>query len=207
MSYSLAADDDCLEEASAKVASLDAKIMNLAKNWNPTGFYKAEDLLRMVNENFRAMTVAADLARAAPLSTSDAKDVIKQATSLIQSKFADAERFVKTAHEAQKTGKLVEAPDFKKWVLGSMQAQQSAILTAAVLECNMPWLASAIIAYMSVLDPIIDFIRSVAGEIKAVGAAVLAVPGQIADALDKMVKLTMIAGGAYLAYQLFFKKK
>lgn len=156
---------DCLNQAnmSSAVVAIDSQVSNLAKTWNPTGFYSPAD----VNKLFSVISTAIAQARiplaTAPFTTSDAGMVIKQAGHDLDRALDKGQVFVDKMAEAQRAGiSVIDAPGMKMWVLQSLNAVSSAYVTVAALQCRKTWLdtaagwvASAVAAVKAVVGVVI----------------------------------------------------
>ncbi len=170
----------CLNEANAKVASLDAQTQDLARTWRPTGFYSPQQIDTIVAEGYRLGSRANDAVRAAPLSTSDAQTSKAIAVKDVQRKIAEGQKYVQAAAEARAKGiAVVSAPGLHAWMIGMMTATSQSLVTAAVLDCNMPWLASMIILFQGLFNIAASVVKKIVGVAVKVGETVLNVAGDL----------------------------
>lgn len=188
----------CLNEANAAVAPLDAKVMDLAKNWNPSGFYAPADLQKIVVETMSLVRRGSDTVAAAPLSTSDARSQIQQALTKLSQQGQRSMVYVKALQDATASGaNIINAAGLKTWVLDTMQAVSSALVTAGVMECHMPWLATAIIAFQGYFDVLAAVVKRVVGVVLKLGDNVLKVADHAGDILTFLKWAVIIGGGAW----------
>lgn len=170
----------CLNEANAKVAPLDARILNLAKTWKPTGFYTPDQIGAIVSEGMKLGSSANDAVRAAPLSTGDAAAMTSQALKDVWRKFEESKKYTLAANEARAKGvNVVNAPGLRDWALGMMTAASQSLVTAAVMECRMSWLATLIIRFQGIFEVAANVFRKIVGVAVAVGQTVLNVAGDL----------------------------
>ncbi len=195
----------CLNQANARpdVQALDARVASMARTWNPTGFFTPDELTQIVIENNKLMRSAADIVRAAPLSTSDAQFSRNQALDTIQQKTLQSLNYNNAVIEARGKGiRSINAPGVKQWVISSMNAASQAIVTAGVLECNMSWLASAIIAFQKVFDAVAAIIKRIVGVIVKLGEVALDVVEETPRLVKTLWTLAKWGGIAYGAFLL-----
>lgn len=190
----------CLDTANAKVAPLDDRINALSKTWNPSGFYAPDDILRLVSETLKLMTSAGDQLRAAPLSTSDAASQKDNELKHIAQRGTEALDFIDAAKTAKAQGiNIVDAPGLRSWVIRTMGTGRDAITVAEVLNCEMPGLASAIIAYQGVFDVVSGVVVQVLGVVVSAGDAILHLPDTVGS-IFPYLKWGAVAGVALWAF-------
>lgn len=126
------------------VADMDAKVMDLAANWHPTGYFTVDEIHAMVGQIKQAdATVLAQVILSSK-STSDADTVIKQAVDYINTNEARAQVYLDAAAQAQNQGlRAVYAPGFKTFVTNSMVNISQAYTTRAALDCQTTWFDTA----------------------------------------------------------------
>jgi hypothetical protein len=193
---------ECLNKAnmSPAVAALDAQVSNLAKTWNPTGFYTAAD----VNKLYATINTAVSQARiplaTAPFTTSDADMVIKQAGHDLDRALAKGQVFVNAMAAAQKAGiSTIDAPGMKMWVLYSLNAVSSAYVTVAALQCRSTWLDTA----AGWIASAVAAVRAVVGVVIKAGQTALKVVESTIDvtgAVSKYLPWVALAIGSYFVY-------
>jgi hypothetical protein len=201
-------DQACLDQANAAVAPLDSQIYNFAKNWQPTGTYHPEEVQAIVLQTMAVVRSASDAVSAAPLSTADARQMTQEALDKLYQAGTDSLRYSQAVSDALANGNdAIEAPDLKQWVLDSLNACSFALVHASVLSCNMPLLATWIIAITPPLQ------AAIATCLKAIGIAantainVLKVPGKILGFVEDVLTYGAIGLGAYLLYRWTKKRK
>jgi hypothetical protein len=193
----------CLDEANAKVAGLDAKTQDLARTWMPNGFYTPAELQHLLVSTMELANSAMNALSEAPTSTSDASSQIQQAVTKLGQQGQRSMVYVEALRKATASGATVlNAAGLKTWVLDTMQAVSSALVTAAVMECNMPWLASAIIMFQSMFDALASVAKRIVGVVVNVGDTVLDVADNIGNIVTILKWAAILGGGAYLAIKL-----
>jgi hypothetical protein len=195
----------CLDEANAKVAGLDARTSELAKTWKPTGFYTPDQIGTIISETLKITSAATSTLATAPLSTNDAKAMKSQAIMDVQKKAQQSLNYTAAAVKARENGSnVVDAPGLKQWVLSTMNAASSALVTASVLECQMTWLANAIIKFQTIFDAAASVIKRVAGIVIKLGqVAVKAVE----EGIDLVGMLLPVAKWGAVAFAVAFVVK
>lgn len=195
----------CLNEANAKVASLDAKIMDLAKTWNPTGFYKPDEIQRLIIDTMALVSKAYDAISKVPRLTSapDATNLLEGALRKLAQQGERSMIYVQALRDAHARGaNVINAAGLKTWVLDTMQAAVHGLVTASVLECQMPWLASAIIAFQGFFDALIAVTKRIVGVVISTGDAVLTVAEGLPAIINVLKWGLAIGGAAWMAMHL-----
>lgn len=199
---------ECLDQANEQTATLDAKRAELDSTWQPTGLYTPADINSIVGTTQKLISQAIQAIQAAPLSTDDSLQMQKEALDHLFAKSQQALAYIQTSNAATASGTpFVQADDLKAWVVSAMGEVSSALVTASVDDCNMDWLASQILIFQGYFDQVVAFCRPIAGAVWNIAKDILKAPVVISDLLDKVIKVSLIGGGAYLAYLLFFDKK
>lgn len=194
---------DCLDQANAQTAALDQRTQSLAATWTPTGFYAPADVQQIVSATLSLVNSGTNALATAPTSTSDAQSQINQAQDKLAQQGQRSMVYVNALRDAAATGATVlNAAGLKTWVLDSMQAVSSALVTAAVMECNMPWLATAIIAFQGYFDTLASIVSRVVGVLVKIGDNVLKVADNVDELFTVLKWAALIGGGAYLAIKL-----
>lgn len=164
-------EDDALRQAEIDVAPIDAQIKELSLKWHPTGRYQPAEMDKMLAMVLSTARKAVELVKEAPLTTADAETVNKQLIGPhgnLTMALAGSQKFVAASETAKRSGTLVDAPDFKKWVIYTMQAASQAIGHASILASNRSWIKQAIRVFMPFLVPMAEFLMKVGGAVKDV---------------------------------------
>lgn len=202
VNQALHAETRCLDKAnsSRQVKAIDAMTFDLARNWNPTGFYTPAQIHSIVSAvtslNGAARTVLASLS-AVQHSTSDADQVIKQAAAYLDRNDARAQAYITAASKAGSTG-VVNAPGLKMWVTNSLVNISQAYVTVYVLDCNTTWLDYAAAASKR----LVDAAKAIGGVIADAATAIVDAAEstlQFASALKWIIVGTvLLMGGAFI---------
>lgn len=201
------ADSIAMMNADNSTKDLDERINALAKTWNPTGYYRVDELQKTMNETINLMREAQRAVNDAPRSTGDSEMMIKQAIDRLIRNGQQAMVFVEKIRTA-KPGALVEAPTLKDWVLRSLINCSQAYSTLSVLKENTPWYVGAIAKFKAMFDIAIKIIEQ-AGKIVWDGVeALLNVPINAAKslgwgALKIAGGIAAVAGLGYIAVKKF----
>lgn len=205
----------CLDQAnrSPQVMGIDAIISSLAKSWNPTGFYRPEDIQQLLSMFADETPKVGAAIAAAPLSTGDAQQAKDIAFGDIARKCIDRGKAYSAAiADARARGaSVISAPALKSWVIASMQSISDGYVTAAVLECrqNDTWLEKWVAKAYAVMVAIGAVAAKIIGVAVKVGEKVVDAIDTAGDIAAFVVKYAPYAGaalGAYLLYH-FVKKR
>lgn len=129
---------------SPAVANIDKMTMDLARNWQPTGYFTIDEVNKIVSTIKQADATALAQVIVAPKTTSDADQVIKQAVDYLARNDSRAQPYVDAAAKAQQQGlRAIYAPGLKTWVLDSMVNISQAYTTAAALACQSTFFDAA----------------------------------------------------------------
>lgn len=186
----------CLNQAnqSAAVVDTDAKIDDLARNWNPTGYYSPADIYTAMKSVTDAITSARAALIGAVLSTSDAAQQVAQAQAYLNRSTERAAVYTAAIANAKASGiSAINAPGLKQWVLESMVNVGQAFTTVAMLQCNSSWLDTA----ASVLSAVWGVVKRIAGIVLKVGETVLDAADDVLD-LYKVLKWGALGVGAFI---------
>jgi hypothetical protein len=181
MAETIAQQDEmkCLTSAnqSPTVTDIDNKTADLAKNWQPTGYFTLDEVNAIVSTIKQADATALAQVIVAPKSTGDADQVIKQAADYLARNDSRAQPYVDAATKAQQQGlRAIYAPGLKTWVLDSMVNISQAYVTVAALTCQLTW-----------LDAAADAITTIWGAAKQIGSLVLSAGEGVVSATEGLI--------------------
>ncbi len=191
----------CLNSANAYTAPLDAQTADLAKNWNPTGFYTPAQVLTIVKQTLTLTSSArASLDRVmAGVLSEDARTNARQSYDDLGKANTRALDYIRAAQSAG--GQSIDAPGLKNWVLMTMNAASSAQVTAYVLACELPLIVTATISFLSMTISVANVLKKIAGIVLKAGEAVINIAQ---DAAESAVTIWKIAKwGAIAAAAIF----
>lgn len=175
-------DTQCLDDANARVAPLDAKIANLDATWQPSGFYSPAQINTIIGEVYALLRGASATVGNAPAGGVDAQNVRKQAIADVQRWILKGMDFVTAKNAAiNQNIAIVDAPGLKRWVISSMMAASASLVAAYTLECNVPWVISAILAYQSLFDKAAGVVKQIVGVVVSAGDMILHLPDTVSD--------------------------
>jgi hypothetical protein len=190
----------CIDAANQTLAPFDAKVDDLVKTWNPTGFYSSSDLRGLVSVTLQAVTRAQAAVDAAASEANASQDSVMRATDDLARAGSRSLDYLDAARTADQQGlRLVNAPGLKRWVTDTLATASSAMVTAMVIGCITPWWVGAMAAFQSAFDVAWAFAKRLTGAVIAIGETVLKVADDLPD-LYGLLKYALIAGGAYWLY-------
>lgn len=195
----------CLNAAttSPQVTQIDAMTMELAKNWNPTGFYSPADLSTVTQQINGLIGQARVAVSAAPQSTSDAQQVILQAIANLDKSSANLALYTAAIATARANGTTaINAPGLKTWVTNSLVDISQAFTTVAVLECRMTWLDTAVAIFTTAYN----VLKRIVGLVIKAADTVLKVADDVLGLYD-VLKWGAIGVGALYAIQWLGKMR
>lgn len=170
----------CRDQATQTAAPLSQRISSLKSSWTTTGFYTPEQVLAILQEGYKIGSAANDSVRAAPLSVDDARRVKDQALKGVWDKIAAGDKYKVAAAEAMKAGaKIVSAPGLRDWFIDMLDAARFSLIQAAYLECQMPWLATAVIKFQGLFNVAAGVVTKIVGVVAKVGETVIDVVGDL----------------------------
>ncbi len=194
---------DCVGQANATTAPLDAKIDDLAKNWNPTGFYTPADIRTLISQTMAMITGAQSVLDQAAQAPSASQDSIVRATDDLARAGKASLDYLSAANQADQQGlRTVNAVGLKDWVLSAMGAASSAIGTAAAVSCITPWWVGALATFQTAFDALYNGAKAIVGAVLAIGETAL----KVADALPQfsdLIAVGLVLGGAYLLWNRY----
>lgn len=204
---------ECINKANAtpQVMGIEGIISNLAKTWNPTGFFLPQDIQSVLTMLADEAAKAGQAVAAAPLSTSDSESIKAQTFDDMLRKVTDRSKaYTKAIADARAAGaNTVRAPAFKDFVLKAMQSIADAYVAATVLECRQGWVVKW-------LDKGYNAMASVGAFVAKIGGIAVNLAGKVVDAVDtaagiagfiiKYAPYAALGVGAYLLYG-FVKKR
>jgi hypothetical protein len=190
----------CVDQANQAVAPMDAKIDDLVKNWNPTGFYTSQEIRDLVSSTMRVVQQAhAALDQAAAEPNAMQERVMSSANDLARAGGRSLD-YLDAARTADEQGlRLVNAVGLKRWVTDTLATSSSAVVTASVIGCLRPWWVGAMAVFQSVFDVAWALAKRTIGAVIAIGETALKVAGDLPELYD-ILKWGAIAFGAYWAY-------
>lgn len=190
----------CIEQANADLKPFDDRINELARTWNPTGFYTVPEIRQLVGSTIAVIYKGQGAIDTAASSVNTFGDSLTRATSDLQRQVDRSLDYLDAANKAEAAGtRLVNAPGLKRWVLDANASASSAMTTAAVVGCMSPAWASVVQAYRDMFDVMIATTRATGAALLTAGEAVVKTAVSAYDAVP-YVKLGLGALGAWLVY-------
>jgi hypothetical protein len=182
---------------------MDAKVLDLAKNWNPTGFYTTSQVEQLVKMTHAMLSNAASVVEKQILSF-DArgnKDALKIVLADIHRKMSEATVFTRARGQAEAAGiATIDAPGLKRWVTNSMADASGGIAGAAFVACMQPWWLGALATFMTFFNTVWAIAKTIVGVAVDLVREVVKVPDMIST-LWTAAKWAVLIGGAWWAYE------
>lgn len=187
----------CIDQANAATAPFDAKVNDLAQNWQPTGFYTSDDIRSIVGSVMTTIAQAQALVDQAAKEPNASQDSVMRATDDLANAGKKAIDYLQAANQADAQGtRAINAVGLKRWVTDSLGGASSAMTTAAVIGCITPWWVGALAAFQSVFDKAWAVVKAVVGTVLQIGEDVLKVASNL-DEIYNVLKWGALAYGAY----------
>lgn len=199
-------ESQCLDQANVAVAPLDAKTNDLAKNWNPTGFYTPNEIRALVKSTLQITQQAYDALTKAAAEPNASGDSISRAADDLGRAGQRSLDYLQAATDAEKQGiPFVNAPGFKRWITDTMGTTSSAMVTAAVISCITPWWVGTLTSFLQAVDVLYQQAKQVVGAVLAIGQTALKVANDLPELYD-ILKWGAVAFGAYWLWSNYLKK-
>lgn len=204
-------DQVCIQAAPSdpQVAARTAQITDLEQNWNPTGFYTADQLGQALGFTMR-MTGAISEALGAAITAPE----LDAHRARLQGALDDVQRAIGVGGfgvdplgpyaaaaanvRAQVGGDgVIEAKGFKRTVLNVMRKVRDATEVLVAVNCARPnLLFAAMGAAVSAFTALYDFLKSLVQLVLDAAVAVAKIPDAVSD-LFTYAKWALIIGGGY----------
>lgn len=191
----------CLDAANATTAPLDARVADLAANWNPTGYYSPDQVTQITTSTLTLLRSAASVVEQAmhDPDAPDARAALMQFYSEINGRSSDSLQFTQAVGAAHAQNiNVIDSTGLRRWVIDSMTSASSAIAAAAYVNCQRPWWVGALAAFQSAFDALYNLVSKIIGILVKIGETVLEIPDTVAT-LVKYAKWIGLAGLAYYA--------
>jgi hypothetical protein len=177
-------EDTCRAQMEAATKTFDAKTLDLAANWRPTGFYRVPDMEKLVTEQLALMskaTAAVDQAIAAGAPAS-IRTQLRDAQNRVRDVMSDSLSFSRAIAAARQKGvTVIDAPSFKRWVINGLNKVSGAYAAIAYTACLKPGLVSALQALARAGDLVVAIGKAMVRAALVVGEQILTVPDRLAD--------------------------
>lgn len=187
----------CIDQANAATAPFDAKVNDLAQNWNPTGFYTSDDIRSIVSSVMTTIAQAQSLVDQAAKEPNASQDSVMRATDDLANVGKKSLDYLQAANQADaQSTRAINAVGLKRWVTDSLGAASNAMATAMVIGCITPWWVGALAAFQAVFDKAWGVVRAVVGTALQIGEDALTVASNLDD-IYNVLKWGALALGAY----------
>jgi hypothetical protein len=199
---------DCVKQALAAQQKNEDYILDLAKNWHPTGFYGLAEAQKLVAQVDKLLLDSADTLKNAPTAgASDAAGQIRNELSRIADWSARGQKYRDGIKDAKYRGiSFIDAPDLRHWVIYSMRQASDSVVTAMTLVCDrnlLSWVQGAGELISSLVGKVWEVAKAVYGFVADI--ATLAV--QIPKAAPKFLNLLAWSAGIGAAVWTYKKLK
>lgn len=200
-------DRQCLDQANQLTAGFDAKIDDLVKNWQPTGFYTPDDIRTLVSQTLTAVQSAQATVNQGAAEPSAAQDSLMRATDDLGRAGSRSLDYLQAATVAEQQGlRVVNAPGLKRWVTDTLGSASSAVVTVSVIGCMKPWWVDALATFQAAFDKVWAVVKQFVGAVLKLGELTLKVP----DALDEMLTILKwslgIGGAAWVFHEIHVRR-
>lgn len=193
----------CMGDANAKTAAMEAKIVDLSKNWNPTGFYtptQMQGIIQMIQGALREGSKTIDRELAEPTAQGD-RGALAIEKAAIARKMNESLTYTRAFADAQQRGiAVIDSPGFKRFVVTSMQVARDAVTAAATVACNRPWFVSALATFQIYFDTIWTLAKAIVNVAVKIGETVLEIPDTVAT-LWTYAKVAAVGVGLWWLYE------
>lgn len=204
----------CLNKANAspQVVAIDNLVTNLAKTWNPTGYYRPADVQSLLDMLATEAESAGAALASAPMSTGDAQQAKDMAFDDMLRRYKDrSQAYVKAIADAKASGATaINAPALKDWVIASMRSISDAYVTATVLQCRYSWAEKWLDRAYKGMAAIGAVAARILGVAVKVGESVVNAidnAGKIAAVIIKYAPFAAVGLGGYILYKMAKKRK
>lgn len=198
-----ASSDECRARAEADEGPLFARAQDLAKNWNPTGFYTPEEVEKVLKATYAVLNQVSDILDKADKEIpqrdwggdeSGQTHVIGLKRADVIAQFKEAEKFQQAWLQAKDQHiDLLDMPGLKRWVVNSMLVAANCVYAASYVLCITPWWMGVLKTMAAFFEDAIDIAKSIGGALKKVGQTVLKVPDTLST-LFTVAKWSLILG-------------
>jgi hypothetical protein len=196
----------CVDAANQALAPFDAKIDDIAKNWNPTGFYTSADIRNIVGQTLAVVRQSQAAVNAAAAEPNASQDSVMRASSDLGRKGQASLDYLQAANDADAQGlRVINAPGFKRWITDTLAVASSGMVTASVIGCITPWWVGALAAFQSVFDPLYALLKQFVGAVIAIGETALKVAAGLPEAAD-LILWGGLAVGAYYIWTVYLSR-
>jgi hypothetical protein len=190
----------CINQANQAVAPLDAKIDDLVRTWQPTGFYTSADIRDLIGATMQVVAQAQAVVDQAAAEPNASQDSVMRATNDLARAGGRSIDYLDAARTADQQGlRVINAVGLKRWVTDTLASASSAVVTGSVIGCLRPWWVGALAVFQQVFDVAWAVAKRLVGVVVAAGETVLEVAGDLPE-IYQILKWGLLAGGVYWAW-------
>lgn len=196
----------CIDAANQALAPFDAKIDDLAKTWQPTGFYTPQEIRDIASATMKVVQQAQASVNQAASEPNALQESVMRATDDLARASGRVVDYLEAARATEQQGlRVVNAAGFKRWVIDTMATASSAMVTAAVIGCVTPWWVGALAQFQAAFDVAWGVAKKIVGATLAVGETALKIVSDLPDLYD-LIKWPAILLGGYWLWREFGPK-
>lgn len=196
---------DCLSQANAAVAQLDALIDDLSANWQPSGFYTPPQVVQIVQAGMDLLKQASDALNAAKSTaqTQDVTDTLNNELDAIQRRETQAAEVTSTLNMGVD---VVEASGLRRWAIGAIQAARDGMTAASVVACLRPGWMTLVSIFVAAASVFVGVVKTLGSIVVQAGQSLQKLPDTIST-MFAVLKYGALAAGAYFLYTEWQKHK
>jgi hypothetical protein len=183
---------------SGRAQELDAKVTELDRTWHPTGYYSWGEMAELIAAAIKLTNYASTTTLQAFRETDWA--VLRSALEEYNKVAERALTYTEIWQKARATGAIINAPGFRRWVIELLNASKKLMRIAEVSICataDKPWFYTAMGAFMSFFDGVVNTAKRIGRLAAKVGDIVL-------DAADTALGLWPVAKWSAIGIGVLF---
>ncbi len=201
-------DEECASDPGVKalVAQRQAQIDDLSNNWNPTGFYKPDQLGQAIAFTMRLTeTTQAAIAEALrDLQLPRHVDALNRAHDELSRSIGvgglgvdPIAPYSAAVERARAQGAdAIEATGFKRTVLNVMRAVRDSSKTVAVVACARPWFVGMMQSISAAFGKLYELLKAIGNLVVDAAKRIAKIPDTIGT-LFTVLKWSVLLGGSY----------
>lgn len=188
-----------------------ARIDELERTWNPTGFYKPDDMFDVLAAVVALGGQASSAATSffAGNSSPRSKSEVRKAFDGYWAVAKRAIDYTEASRAAKAANKPIAAPGFKRWVIDDMRAAATLLRTLENAECFDSVVVSGVVSIAKACIAVADTAKRAGKTALAVAGGVVKMverTGDIAAFLLKWTPYIALGVGGYIAYNKYARK-
>lgn len=191
---------NCVGELIVQLDPIDAKIAEIDRAWNPTGFFTADDITRVFDVVLSE--VGSSLDRIVSANIDGLAKAVSGEIAALQSVASESSAFVDAVRKARASGiRVINAPGLKPWAMRTLKAARELTSATVLFACDQPEIRQQTLLFFQGLDKIGAVVRAIGNAALKAGEVAIDVVGGLGQFLGVVVKfLPHIALGAGALY-------